>query len=171
MSITTNTPSNANFLSPLGFKFQIKKAPNVNFFVQSVVMPSITLGSTYVPTPFVRQPFAGDHLEYGDLSVTFKMDEDLKSYMEIHNWLVGIGKPDNFDQYKDLTLADKGEGVYSDLTLTILSSAMKPIHEVVFLDAFPIDLTALAFDTRLSDVDYLEATCTFKFRKYTITAL
>jgi hypothetical protein len=171
MSIATNTPSNANFLSPLGFKFQIKKAPNVNFFVQSVVMPSITLGTAYVPTPFTRQPFAGDHLEYGDLSVTFKMDEDLKSYMEIHNWLVGIGKPDNFDQYKDLTLADKGEGVYSDLTLTILSSAMRPIHEVVFMDAFPIDLTALAFDTRLSAVDYLEATCTFKFRKYTITTL
>ena len=171
MSIATNTPSNANFLSPLGFKFQIKKAPNVNFYVQSVVMPSITLGSTYVPTPFVRQPFAGDHIEYGDLSVTFKMDEDMKSYLEIYNWLVGIGKPDDFDQYRTIDLADKGEGVYSDLTLTILSSAMRPVHEVVFLDAFPIDLTALTFDARFSDVEYLEATCTFKFRKYTITTL
>ena len=167
----TNTPSNVNFLSPLGFKFQIKKAPNVNFFIQSVSLPSITLGSAYIPTPFVRQPYAGDHLEYGDLSITFKMDEDLKSYMEIHNWIVAIGKPDNFDQYKDISLASAGEGVYSDLNLTILSSAMKPIHEITFVDSFPIDLTPLVFDARSQDVDYLESTSTFKFRKYTITTL
>ena len=110
-------------------------------------------------------------MEYGDLGITFKMDEDLKSYMEIHNWLVAIGKPDNFDQYREIFLADFGEGVYSDLTLSILSSAMKPLHEIIFLDSFPIDLSPLTFDARTQDVDYLECTCTFKFRKYAITTL
>jgi len=162
---------NKNFLSPLGFRFSIKKTPNINYFVQSVNVPSVALGQVSVPTPFSRIPLAGDHVEYGDLTISFKVDEEMKNYMEIYNWIQAIGFPDNFSQYNDITRAQMGDGVYSDLTLTILTSAMNPKHIITYVDAYPISLTDLEFDSRMPDVEYIEATATFRCRKFNIETL
>jgi len=91
MAYSNTEPVNKNFLSPLGFKFVIKKTPHINYFIQSVSLPDITLGDTYVPTPFTRIPIAGDHIEYGDLIFTFKVDESMKNYRELYNWITAIG--------------------------------------------------------------------------------
>lgn len=175
MAYTITEPTNKNFLSPLGFKFIIQKTPNVNYFVQSVNLPDVNLGDTVLPTPFRRVPVAGDHIEYGDLQLTFKVDESLKNYLEIFNWMTAIGFPDNFDQHKEVdpkfVKTGSGGGVYSDGTLVILSSAMNPIHEVMFSDMYPTSLTDFIFDTRSTDVDYIEATATFKFKNMTFKTL
>ena len=171
MSALANTPTNTNFLSPLGFKFQIKKAPHVNFFVQAAALPSLSLGEANVPTPFVRIPYAGDHLDFGTFDITFKIDEKMESYLEIYNWMIQIGKPETFQQYAAIDGQEQGFGVYSDLTLTVLSSAMRPLHEITYIDAFPIQLTEVMFDTRSQDVEYVEATASFRYRNFTITSL
>lgn len=139
--------------------------------MQSASLPSVSLGEANVPTPFIRQPFAGDHIDYGTLSITFKIDESMESYMEIYNWMIGIGKPENYDQYKAIDSRPTGEGVYSDVTLTVLSSAMRPLHEIIYQNAFPIQLTDVTFDTRANDVDYVEATATFRFSNITYNRL
>ena len=46
MAIIDTQPINKNFLSQLGFKFVINKTPNINYFVQSINIPGITLGSS-----------------------------------------------------------------------------------------------------------------------------
>ena len=84
MTAVDNTPANKNFLSPLNFRFQIKKAPNVNFFVQKVNIPEIAVRAPDVMNPFVKIPYPGDHLEYGIFNISFKVDEDLQNYLEIH---------------------------------------------------------------------------------------
>ena len=43
MSILTDQPDNQNFLSPVGYKFQIKKTPKTNYFVQAVNLPSVSV--------------------------------------------------------------------------------------------------------------------------------
>ena len=175
MAMTNTEPTNKNFLSPLGFKFSIKKTPNVNYFVQSIEMPSMQLGEASFPTPFKRMPVAGDHIEYGSLTFTFKVDEDLANYLEIYNWIKAIGFPDNFDQHKAVdpkyVRPYTGEGIYSDASLVILSSAMNPTNEVLFRDAFPVSLSNFSFDSRMMDVDYVEATAEFKFRTFDINPL
>ena len=45
MTALTNQPENTNFLSPLGYKLVIKKLPHLNFFIQSVTVPSVSLGT------------------------------------------------------------------------------------------------------------------------------
>lgn len=175
MSIINTEPTNKNFLSPLGFKFAIKKTPNVNYFVQAINLPNVSLGETVMPTPFRRIPVAGDHIEYGDLQLTFKVDESMTNYLELFKWITAIGFPDNFDQHKAVdpkfVSSFTGEGIYSDATLIVLSSAMNPIHEIKFQDAFPVALTDFNFDTRATDIEYIEATVTFKFRNFTIVPL
>jgi hypothetical protein len=182
MSAIANQPTNKNFLSPFGFKFSIKKTPSTNWFVQSVNVPDVSFAQVDINNPFVKIPVTGDHLNYGDLTISFRVDEDMKNYLELYNWLQGIGFPDTFDQYKNMAPSNRrflpgnsdpltGNAIYSDASLIILSSAMNPIMEVTFLDAFPIRLSELSFDSKLTDVLYIEASATFKYRKFNIKSI
>ena len=80
-------PDNPNFLSPLGFNFGIKKLPNTNYFVQSVNVPSVQMGDAIMPTPFVNIPTIGDRITYAEFQVSFKVDEDLRNYIELYEIL------------------------------------------------------------------------------------
>jgi len=182
VSTISNQPANQNFLSPLGFKFTINKTPSINYFVQNVTLPNLTLGQSNVPSPFIRIPLAGDHLEFGDLSVTFKVDENLDNYLEIFDWMIAMGFPDEFDEFKAIDerrggvitgLTDRmtGHGIYSDATLTILSSAMNPLHQITFIEAFPTSLSEIPFSSTESDVVHASATVTFAFRRFKIARL
>lgn len=171
MTAVDNTPSNRNFLSPLNFKFIVKKAPNVNFFVQKVIIPSVQLVQVDTSNPFVRTPYAGDHIDFGTLGLSFKVDEDLQNYLEIFNWLKGLGFPEKFQQYDDLASQPSysGETLYSDVSLIINASTKTSNYELTFIDAFPISLSAINFNTVDSSVNYVDADVQFKYTYFTIT--
>lgn len=173
MPLLTGQPDNINFLSPLGFKFTLSRAPNLNFFVTDVNIPSLTLGFIETPTPFKILEFPGDRLDYGDLSVTFRVDEDFQNYFEIHNWIRALGFPENYGEYKKLADAPVGkkDTIYSDATLTIMNSSMIPNIEVSFQDIFPISIGDINFTTTDSDVNYVTNTATFKYKLFNIKKL
>lgn len=173
MTAIDNTPKNLNYLSPLNFKFQLKKAPHVNFFIQKVNIPAISLKNATYANPFVNIPLPGEHIDYTPLQITFKVDEHLQNYLEIHNWIVGLGKPRNFEQYASLERKGitTGEGIVSDISLQVLSNTKVHNYEVTFIDAHPIDLSGVQFNTTDTDVNYLEATASFRYTYYTINKI
>lgn len=170
MSVLDREPTSMNFLSPLGFRFNIKRSPDINYFVQAVSLPSMTLGQSFMPTPFVKLNVPGDHLDFGTIGVTFKVDEKMANYTDIYNWMMALGFPDSFDQYAALAgnKPESGKGLVSDATLIVMTSAMNPMKQIVFRDIFPIDLSPISFDARQADVNYIEATATFSIQKYEI---
>ena len=184
MSIFDEQPENNNFLSPLGFRFIVKKLPLVNFYCQSASLPSVSLQETEVPNPLVRIPLAGTKLNYSPFDVRFRVDEDMKNYLEIYNWLQGLGTPTDIKQYSDLNkeadgvrpTAGKGkmgnvmEGVFSDGGLVILTSAQNANIRINFVDLYPINLSPLQFDVTGTDVAYLEADATFNYRQFTVAS-
>lgn len=160
----------------MGYKLLLSRAPTVEFMVQRVTLPSLTLPATTQPTPFVRIPRPGDHLDFGELSVTFKLNENLDNYLEIYDWLIALGKPEKFSQYtlKDRPYEGTGEQkdtVTSDITLTFLTSAMNGNVEFTMRDCFPISLTDLEVDSTVSDIEYITATATFAVRDYVINKI
>jgi hypothetical protein len=177
MSALDNQPTNLNFLSPLGFKFTINRISTFTYFVQNINIPDLTFGNIGLITPFVKLPVPGDQLQFGELNATFKVDEDMKAYTDIYDWMIGLGYPDNFNQYR--TVAPTGspggdsasKGNYSDATLTVLSSSSRPIVNVFFYDIFPIALSGLQFDAKLSTVDYLECSATFAYKRFAVERL
>lgn len=171
MSAISKLPTNKNFLSPLGFAFNIYKTPGVNYFVQSASIPALSLGTAEVGTPFGRLKFPGDKPDFSDLNITFRVDEELRNYMELYNWLTKISRFDGFTGYSSLANVPQGEGVLSDATLTILSSAKNPIIDVTFKNLYPTALSELSFDTRLTDVDYIDVVATFAYQSYNIKYL
>ena len=171
MSAIDNTPENKNFLSPLNFRFQIKKAPHVNFFIQEVNIPSITLPSPEPNNIFVKTPIPGEHLNFSELKISFKVDEDLMNYLEIHNWIRSLGKPESFEDFKNIQSKPSytGDGIYSDITVMILSSTKMPNYEINYIDAYPVFISDLVFKTTDSDVNYVTADATFNYTYYKIT--
>lgn len=173
MAAIDNQPDNKNYLSPLGFRFVLERTPKTNYFVQNVTLPNLTLGEFNVENPFVSLPYPGTKLTFAPLDISFLVNEDLENYLEIHNWLKGLGFPESFDQYSNLVrdrqrVAPKASKEFSDGSLVILSSHQNPNLRITFQDMFPIALTDLSFSSTLADVDYLTATVTFRYRQYVI---
>ena len=106
----TQTAINRNFLSPLNFKFQIKRAPTLNFFVQTINIPGLSLPDVDVSNPLIRVPYPGEHLSYEELQLSFRVDEDLRNYMELHTWLRSIGKR----SYQEYRVVEQGSSVADD---------------------------------------------------------
>jgi hypothetical protein len=158
------------FLSPLGFKFQVKKLPTFVDYVQSVNFPNVMMGETPgVLNPFQRINIPGEHMEFGQLSVTFKLDADMANYIEIFDWIKGLAKPDNFDQYRVLSQQPKGSGLgpQVDATLTILDSDLKANIEFYFSDIFPKELSGFKLDYTMEDVQYITADVQFSYNSFT----
>lgn len=166
-----NEPTNKNFLSPLGFVFNLKKTPATNFFVTRASLPGLNLAFAEVATPFVKMPVPGEKIQFNDLSITFKVDEDMRNWNEIYEWIIAMGFPQSFEQYKAIKQKQLGEGVYSDATLNVLTSSMNPNLEFQFVNMFPYMLSDLDFSTQGADVEYIEATVQFRFEYFTVKRL
>ena len=161
-----------NFLSPMNFSFLLKRAPTVTFFLQECSIPGISLNTADTANPFVQAPYAGDHLTFEPLEIKFKVDEDMKNYLEIFKWMRGLGFPENFNQYKRLEEQKQytGESVFSDITLTTMSSNKKNKYEITFVDCVPIYLSQVKFNTTDTDINYVTADCRFKYTYFNINA-
>ena len=171
-----NQVNNKNFLSPVGFRFILNRAPKVVFFSNQASIPGLNLGVAEQPTYLKDIPQPGDKLQFQDLSLRFLVDEDLENYLEIQHWLRGLGFPDSlkeiYDWQKSNPNAPMGPLNYtSDGTLNVLSSANTPNFKVKFLNMFPVSISDLVFDATDSDIDYLTADVTFKYTIYNITDL
>ena len=153
MASLANQPKNMNPLADVQFKFDIAALPETSFFVQTASLPGITLSPMEIGLP-QRQGFARSTgtISYEELSITFLVDEYLKNWMEIYNWLTG-----------DIS--------YTSGVLTILSSSMNPTMEAHFKQLFPTNLSELAFDSTTADPTYHQATVSFKYTEYTIKSL
>lgn len=91
MTALDHNINNQNFLIESNFKLVIKRSPDTEWFVQRVSIPSISLNPAIVPTPFVRIPQPGDHVDYDMLYVQIKIDEDMNNYLAMRDWIEALG--------------------------------------------------------------------------------
>ena len=134
-------PSQVNFLDGSRFSMSIARLPTTTFMAQKIQMPSVYLPVVDTPNPFVKLNHASTHLEYAHLYVEFKIDEDLRNYQEIYNWMIGLGFPEDHGQYKELVKGDKYQEIRSDLSIVIYTSSNIPNKVITFRDTFPSTLS------------------------------
>ena len=161
--VYTDQPENINYLSPVGFRFQIENLPNTNWFLTSVNLPGITLGEIEHPTPFMRAAQPGNDLTFDPLAITFLVDENLENWRELYDWLIGLGFPEQYEQYKT---RKETSGTLSDATLVILNSNMTPNYRIIFKDLFPTSVSEVLFDSASPDIEGIKATATFRYLNY-----
>ena len=166
--------ANRNFLSGVGFKFNLTKFPKVDFFSNSATIPELNLELTRQPSYLKNIDIPGERLTYGDLTLRFLVDENMENYISVYTWLKGLGFPESTKEFKDLTTDRDGirdpKEAFCDGTLRILNSNYREVAQVKFRDLFPTSLTSLDFDATNTDIQYFTAEATFKYTIYNLTA-
>ena len=163
---------NRNFLSNVGFKFNLAKFPKVDFFSNSARIPELNLELTTQPSYLKNIDVPGERLTYGDFTLRFLVDENMENYISVYNWLTGLGFPETTKEFADLIKDKDGQRdpkeAFCDGTLRILNSNYREVAKVKFNDLFPTSLTSLDFDATNTDVQYFTAEATFKYTVYKI---
>ena len=192
-NVINRTPDKQDYASPVQFRFKCTKLPLVEFFVQSVNLPGINLGSAQQTNPLYDIPLPGDKITYASLDLSFVVDENLNNYKQIHDWILGLGFPSNHTQFQELQTAGSDRfpgstrstaatgtnvpqplnegGIYSDATLTVLNSKNIAKTEIRFENLYPTSLGSLNYDVRATDVDYINASVSFNYMNYDIVQI
>lgn len=159
--------SNPNFLSQFGFKTLIKRIPHLEYFSQTIEIPGLQQNVVFQPTPFTPIPYSST-VQYSPLVIRFKVDENLENWRAIYDWMRKSGNAKDYTGYKELSEADSGFGLTSDITLSILKSSMIGNKSFTFKDAFPVQLGDLSFNSIGTDVNYIESSVSFQYTYYDI---
>ena len=152
MSLTNNK----NFLQPTGFRIIIERDQyaNLEFFSQSVTHPGSTVNAVEIGIPRIQgMPMAGDTINYGDLSLTLILDEDLSAYKEMQNWL-------------EECVYKKGETVNHDVTVIILNSHNNSCGKIRYKNAILTQLGSIELTSTSGDISYISFDVTFRFTEF-----
>ena len=152
---------NRNHLSPIGFKLVLESFKGVDFFCQRVNLPDVTMPFTEVPTRFRQFPIvAGGGVTYGDLTVSFIVDEELINWKSIYDWIRSNGVSEEHME-QEIPQLSGGQ-------LFIYTSNYNINHVIDFENLFPISISEMNFDATSNDIEYFTAQVTFKYTGYTI---
>lgn len=156
-------PQNKNGLLATHFQFELRRITTTTFFCQSVNMPGLRLTPTEQPTVFnnIRRP-AGK-LVPDNLSLTFMVDENLKNWREIYDWLQACSDERDFTKYTEPDQHLNSEGI-----LFILDSNNQPRFRVTFNNLFPTSLGGLSFQTGQMGSAFQYCTAQFAYTTFDI---
>jgi hypothetical protein len=165
-------PLNTALLNPNEFRFYIHRAPYLNFFVQTVELPTITLNPVETENPFTTIPYPGDHIAWEELRVEFLVDEDLQGYRELYSWIRGLGFPESFEEYQEAVVNmrynNRNEAVFSDVSVFTNTGSRNVNIEYHFVDAMPISVTAPRLSSANPDIPVVTSTATFAYQLFDV---
>ena len=154
MTALAKQPENINPLADVQFRFIVDALPKATFFVQTVNLPGVSLEGATVSVPQLQNLTRHTGIiTYETLEVAFLIDEYLKNWQEVYEWIIGE------------------ENKYTSAVLTILSSSMNPTMEIHFKEIFPSTLSGINFDSTTADPTYQQATVSFNYTNYSIKNL
>ena len=169
MSALERTPVNTGYLQPSKFLLTFSRIPTTQYFCQSVNLPGLSTGNATLNTPFIDIPIASNKISYNPLNVTFNVNGDLKSWMDIHQWMRSFAAPTGFNERNRLTQQQSTRNDlknYSDATLTVLSNLNNPIGNFYFYNTFPISVSDIDFDTKENADTIIVGNASFMFEYY-----
>jgi hypothetical protein len=145
--------------------------PTVQYFCQAVNIPGVSVGQAPITFPSVTVYAPGNQLAYNNLAIDFNIDENMAAYQEIYNWFLSFASPDGTDERNLQTAlqnqySNPQKPWYSDAVLTILNALNNPVVRVQFTNVFPVSLSDIQFDTKLSADDIITADATFVYQEY-----
>jgi hypothetical protein len=177
MAATERNPSNRDILQSTKFHVNFSRLPGLTFFCQTVNLPGVSLSEVMRNTPFVDLYVPGEKLIYDTLNFTMLVDEDLRDWEAVHDWIRAMTFPTDFKEYRDLAklattaayrAGNKLPPQYSDGTLTVYTNKNNPNIRVQFKDLFPTTLGGIQFSALDSAENIITADCTFRYSYYNI---
>jgi hypothetical protein len=165
MATLSIEPTNKSFLSNNKFEFVIDRLPHVQFLIQTINVPTISLGTVTTQTPFAPLQKPGNILTFEQITVTYIIDEDMKSWFEIYDWLNGLASTEDFPKSVFKDSPGSHENYTSNGSLIIKTNSNNPNVKLRFYDLFPTDLTGFQLSSTEAH-DFIVSTVTFNYTKY-----
>ena len=169
-------PDTNNYLSTNYFKMEITRLPLVTYHCQTANLPTISLTATEQSTRLgTSVKWIGGKYNFEELAVSFIIDEDMKNWLEVFEWIESIGlMVSSANTINSNTIGHPVGQIgdyFSNAILSITNSSYKPKLNAVFYDIFPISLTGIDFNSMLTDSEPAVATVTFAYTYYKINRL
>jgi len=182
MTALTRNPINTDFLQTHKFQMVFDRLPTVTYFCQNANLPGISLTEIQRFTPFIDVYHPGEKAIYDTFNISFLINEDMSSWLELHNWIRGATFPENFDEYVNLARTTRSSYaqslssnrrpvVYTDGVLTIYSNKNNPRFRAKFHDIFPTYLGSIPFNVGDSAESTPTCDATFRFTYYDFETL
>lgn len=154
-----NTPEEYNLLTNVQFKLEIVNFPNLTYFCQDVILPSMQIDSPVFNVPRAQGvPMPGSQVNFDPLNVTFLVDEELNNYYEMYKWIMDIQRTEDRG-------IQKRDGV-----LHFLTGQMNLQRYIRFVGLVPTFISELNLSSTDSDVDGIQATVNFAFEYFDFPA-
>ena len=131
--------------------------------VQTFTIPSIYGYVAEQPTPMAARPLPGNKAIVGYMDISFLVTENLKSYLEIYQWMRGIYAMERTEEYKNKKL------YLEQATLTTYTSANNPYMRISLIDCFPVKIDELTFNTQASEAEPMKCKVSFAFLRFDIS--
>lgn len=154
-----------NWLQNVQFEIQIDRLQDFSFRANKVAIPQIDGVGPVKPTPFSVLPMTPDTLEYGPLSITSGMDEELMIWEAAFDWLM-VGFPESYDQFGNSRYESRH---HSDISVIILNNKKNAIGTFVFKNCIPINVGTMMLDATNSSQTVTEFTTDFKYDTFSFT--
>ena len=158
-----------SYLQPTSFKLTIdrKHYPNLEFFCQTILHPSMSINPVEVPIKRVGSiPFAGDKLVFGELTAIIIVDENLNAYTEMYNWMDRLV---DTNETQPLGRSTTAMPTYSDISLSILSSHNNTTRIIKYIDCIPVSLGDMTLESTSGDIQYITFPATFRFSTFQLS--
>ena len=151
--------ANINLLSPTGFKMVFTKPElkGLEFYLQSVDLPTVSVGEANLSTPKLNIMLGGDKLQFDPFTASVLCDEKMDNFAAIYKWL------------NDTVNTDNPYDLVCDVSLIILNSSNNASRTINFKNCYPNSMSGIAFDVGQTEVQYASFTVTFRYDYYQVS--
>lgn len=128
---------------------------NFNLYLQTFDLPQLDLGYSTNATQFVDIPHVDGKLNYGELNMTVKNDENWLIYDMLYYWFLAGFNPEERMKFKE---REYYEHFYVSGTLIVLNNHLEKCKEFEFTDLHPVSLSTVNLSDNESEKIFLPVT-------------
>ena len=181
-----NSSPELTYLAPQSFIMVIDRLPTLQYNVQQVNIPTISVGEASWNTAANINFMPGTTTDYTPFDATFLFDKEAKAYGEILKWMKSTSNADTEESYIDFikSIKDRGTNIndyrtdttnsfqdlFSDVRVSATDGGGNVITTWTFRNCYPISLDGPQFDFGRQDVDYLTSTVSFRYHYFNFQA-
>jgi hypothetical protein len=154
-----------NTLKSNAFNFVLARIPETAFRVTACNLPSVYIPTPEENPPGILQAWSGTDSRFEELTLKFIVDENLRNYRELYNWITMQRYAARTDAVAPQYLESE---LYSDGALITLTNASNPNIVFSFKNMFPTSLSELSFDTTTA-VMQVSCQAVFRYSYFTIS--
>ena len=149
------TDINRNPALAVNFLLEIPLAKELNYFVQTVDVPGLTMAGVESPYRNVQANVPSNRIDYDQLNLTFIVDENWANWNYVFEWMKRIRTGNS-------AISD----TMSDITLNLVNSNKNLNKIMVFRGAYPTLLGTLPLDSTVVDSNPLVCSLSFRYQDF-----